>query len=493
MHIWNSCTRTTRPSIRTDDTHQKEGFFVKKFKKAMALSLALAMGLSLVACGDKKEDETTATTTEAATEATGSDVTVSTQPADELPIDVEINDQAIYCYSWNTEFGERLEYVKAKYPQYADLIKYENLGLGGGSDEYKTAIANGITSGGDKVPSVIAMDDALAKYFISSDYVANLADVGFPVDEYKSTAYPYTVDYGTIDGNLKGATWQSTPGCMILRTDIAKEVLGTDDPAKLQEYVKDWDTVLETAETMKAAGYKMFSDPSDVKVAFLDAKKDPWVVDGTVKIDQAIKDYLEIAKKLYDNDYTFKSGQWNEDWNANMAGDVFAWLGCPWFMYWCYGQYQEGTDAEGHNCVVEGPQAFHWGGTYFGVTTSCPNPGLAALIVYTLTADADVLKQIAVDTGDFVNNATVNEEMAASGECNELILKVFNGVSPIPTYVEGAKKIDLSKATTYDSTFNGYLDVAVSAYNTGEAADLDAAVENIKTQISDSYPDLVFE
>ena len=51
---------------------QKEGFFVKKFKKAMALSLALAMGLSLVACGDKKEEKETTTaaeTTEATTEA----------------------------------------------------------------------------------------------------------------------------------------------------------------------------------------------------------------------------------------------------------------------------------------------------------------------------------------------------------------------------------------------------------------------------------------
>ena len=45
---------------------------MKKFKKAMALSLALAMGLSLVACGGSTEDTTEATeaeTTEAATEA----------------------------------------------------------------------------------------------------------------------------------------------------------------------------------------------------------------------------------------------------------------------------------------------------------------------------------------------------------------------------------------------------------------------------------------
>ena len=46
----------------------KEGFFVRKIKKALALSLALAMGLSLTACGSK-EEATTAATTEATTEA----------------------------------------------------------------------------------------------------------------------------------------------------------------------------------------------------------------------------------------------------------------------------------------------------------------------------------------------------------------------------------------------------------------------------------------
>ena len=36
---------------------------MKKFKKAMALSLALAMGLSLVACGGSTEETTEAETT----------------------------------------------------------------------------------------------------------------------------------------------------------------------------------------------------------------------------------------------------------------------------------------------------------------------------------------------------------------------------------------------------------------------------------------------
>ena len=141
---------------------------MKKFKKAMALSLALAMGLSLVACGDKEEETTTeATTTEAAAtdDATADDASASNAEV-ALPMPAEDSDP-IYVYSWNTELGDRLQYVKDKYPQYADLIQYENLGLGGTSDEYKSAIENAIANGGDKVPSIVACDDDVALYFLS--------------------------------------------------------------------------------------------------------------------------------------------------------------------------------------------------------------------------------------------------------------------------------------------------------------------------------------
>ena len=127
---------------------------MKKFKKAMALSLALAMGLSLVACGDKEKETTTeATTTEATT----------------------------------TEAA--------------------------------------------------ATDDDVALYFLNSESIVPVEDLGITADMY-SNAYQYTVDYATIDGKLKGMCWQATPGCFIYRTDIAEEVLGSSDPAKVQEYVK---------------------------------------------------------------------------------------------------------------------------------------------------------------------------------------------------------------------------------------------------------------
>ena len=466
---------------------------MKKFKKAMALSLALAMGLSLVACGDKKDETTTeATTTEAATteeakdDATG-DATSGDSEGVELAMPAE-DSEPIYCYSWNTEFGDRLQYVKDKYPQYADLIQYENLGLGGTSDEYKSSIENAIANGGEKVPSIIACDDDVALYFLSSESIVPVEEIGITADMY-SNAYQYTVDYATIDGKLKGLCWQATPGCFVYRTDIAEEVLGTSDPAEVQEYVKDWDTFLATAETMKAAGYKMLSGPGDAKKPIIDNRTSSWVENDTVNIDPVITEYLEFAKKLYDGEYTNNSAQWDDQWNTDFTADVFGYFGCTWFLYWCIND-AEGSETYGKRNICQGPTTYHWGGTYLGVTDQCPNKELAALVLYTLCCDTDVMYKLSEETFDYVNNKAAVDKLIADGKGAS---PVIGGANPLETFKANAEKIDLKYATEYDSTFNGYLDNASSAYNSGELATVDDAVEAIKQSIRDGYQYLTVE
>ena len=469
---------------------------MKKFKKAMALSLALAMGLSLVACGkEEKKDDNKDTTTEATTTAAegSEDATTAAEGGEEtteaatLPMPAE-DSAPIYCYSWNTEFGDRLNYVKEKYPQYADLIQYENLGLGGGSDEYKTAIENALAAGGEKVPSIVAMDDALALYFLSSDYIVPVEDLGITPDMYKN-AYDYTINYATIDGKVKGLTWQATPGCFIYRTDIAEKVLGVTEPDEVQEYVKDWDTFLATAQTMKDAGYAMLSGCDDAKYPFFDKRSQGWVVDDTFVCDQAIIDYLEFAKKLYDGDFTKKSAQWDDNWNTNFTADVFGYFGCTWFVYWSIND-SEGSETYGKRRACQGPNAYHWGGTYLGVSDQCPNKELAALVLYTLTCDTDVMYKLSEETLDFVNNQEAVAKLIADGKGDSPVL---GGQNPLVTFDAAAKLIDLSAATEYDSTINGYLDNISGAYNSGEYADVDAAVEALKKQVRDGYSYLTVE
>jgi hypothetical protein len=304
-----------------------------------------------------------------------------------------------------------------------------------------------------------------------------------------ANAYDYTVKYATIDGELKGLTWQATPGGFVYRTDIAEEVLGVTAPEEVQEYVKDWDTFFATAETMKAAGYAMLSGPDDIKYAMLDQRSAAWVTDDKLSVDQAVIDYLEMAKKLYDGGYTTKSNMWDDNWNTNFTGDVFGYFGCTWFVYWCIVD-EEGSETYGKRAMCQGPVDYHWGGTYVGITDACPNKELAALVVYTLCCDTDVMYKLSEETLDFVNNKAAVEALIADGKGASPVL---GGQNPLETWHEAAQGISLDFAYENDSTINGFLDNASGAYNSGEFATVDDAVQSIKDKVQEAYQYITVE
>ncbi len=466
---------------------------MKKFKKALALSLALAMGLSLCACGEEKDD-TTAATTEATTTEAAADTTEA--PADDTeapaegaaPITVTDTATSIQVYSWNDELGQRLDLTfRSKYPELSDLVVYNNLDMSGTGEEYPAKLQAAIDAGGDLVPSIIAADNDVALSFMQRDYIVPVTDIGLTLDMY-SNAYDYTVEYATVDGQLKAMTWQATPGVVAYRTDIAEEVLGTSDPAEVQAKIGDWDKFFETAEAMKAAGYYMTSGPDEIKYAMLDQRQSAWVIDGALNIDPAINDYLEYSKKLYDNDYTKKAAMWSSEWTANMADDVFCFFGCTWFIPWSLSI--EDTDAMGKYNVVTGPCSYHWGGSYLMVTDKCPNKELAALVVYTMCCDTDEMYKIFAEATDFCNNQEAVAQLIADGKGP---LEKLGGQNPLEMYDAAAKGLSLKNATSYDNIFNAYLDTASTSYNSGDLATVDDAIINIKEQVSAAYSDIVVE
>ena len=454
---------------------------MKKFKKAMALSLALAMGLSLAACGkdkDDKDDETTKETTTAEA-ATATDV----EPEESAGITIpDASGEAIHVYSWNEELGSRIDsHFRTKYPELSDLVIYENLDVSGTGEEYKTGVQNAVNAGGDLVPSIVAADNDVALYFAQQDWSIPVEDAGLTLDMYKN-AYQYTIDYATVDGKLMAMTWQATPGCLTYRTDIAEEVLGSSDPAEVQKAVKDWDAFFETAAKMKEAGYYMTSGFDDIKYAMIDQKTSPWVKDGALSIDSCVTDYLTYAKKLYDEDYTKKTAMWDGDWSANMTEDVFCYFGCTWFVQWSLTEESHGT---WNVCV--GPVSYHWGGSYLLITDACPNKELAALVVYTLCCDTDVMYDLYADDYDFPNNKEAVANLIKDGKGSNPIL---DGQDPLEAWNEAADGLSLQYATSYDATFNGYLDNAATAYCTGKVDSVDAAVANIKEQVANAYDDI---
>ena len=477
-------------------------------KKLLSVLLSTAMVASLlVGCGSSSEEAAPAeTTTEEATEETTEETTEEVAEEAE-PETTEVTEAAtmeapstdgwdeskkIYTYSWNDEFGSRLDLVLDKYPEYKDYVEHVNLGISGTDGTYQTNVETAIETGDEKYPSLIAADNDVAKNFTESDYTMNLADAGLTDDMY-ANAYNYTVQYGTVDGNLKAVTWQAAVGNFTYRADIAEEVLGTSDPAEVQEYVKDWDTFFDTADKMKEAGYAMLSGPDDIKYAIWDQQTQPWVTvdaDGneTLTLDDCVSDYFEKAKQLYDGGYTDQTSMWSDAWSANFEGDVFGYFGCTWFVYWSIATTKDSaTSTYGDWRVCQGPVGYHWGGTYVCIGADTPNPELAAFLLYELCCDSDMMASIEEETKDFVNNKEAVAKVIADGAGASDIL---GGQNPVETWAEAALHIDLSNATYMDANLKAIMDKASEGYNAGTIED---PVQYVKDEVASTYDYITVE
>lgn len=481
---------------------------MKKFKKAMALSLAAAMGLSLAACGneEKKETTTAEATTEAVAEtteaATGDDAT-DTDVAEVPELDLSSDGKVFNIHCWNEEFKSRLT---DHYPGYEEVdattgkvgdITVNWLITPSTDNAYQNALDEALlaqesAADDDKVDLFLVEADYALKY-VDTDYTMPVADLGIS-DAELANQYQYTKDIVTdSNGQLKGVSWQGCPGVLIYNRQIAKDVLGSDDPADVQEYVKDWDTFNETAATLKEAGYQITSSVNDTFRTYSNNVSSKWVVDGKVNIDDNIKAWAEASKALYDSGETNTYDLWGSDWSKGFYpdGKVFCYFGPAWFIDFSMSADDEASiAAQGGWGATEGPQGFFWGGTWICGAQGSDNPALIADIMRQLTTNENIMTDIVKADNDFVNNKPAMEAMAADTSYQS---KVLGGQNALAMFCAGADKVDLSNLSAYDQGCNEEFQIAMKGYFEGTYASYDDAVAAFNQAIVEKYPSLTAE
>lgn len=472
----------------------------------MAVTLVSAMAVSsLAACSSSSssDDNAGATTGAAGDSSAGDDSNAgddgnagddnddgsSTTAKIEAPdVSGYTEDDIIYVYLWDADGESKVQSIIDQMGDAGEYVKIVNLNCSGTEGGvYQTAVETAL-EGGDKYPSVILADESVAKLFSETDKTLDLSELGITSD-MTSDMYSYTVGYGTYNGALKAVSWQATPGCLVYRADIAKEVLGTDDPDEVGALLSDWDKFFDVAEQMKDAGFKMTSGADELKYAILNQRQAPWVsvaADGseTLNLDTTLETYVEKSKLLYDSEYTNQADSWSDDWYLSMSeGDVFCYFGCTWFIGTMEGKVAEDAENFGQWRTTTAPESFYWGGTFLSVGADTPNKELAAYFVYMMTCDADAMYNLAVKTGDFVNNATAVAKLIEDGVGERAIL---GGQNPVETFAEAAKSINV-QSTYLDASIINYIYAASKSYNAGELASVEDCIQYVKDQVAKDF------
>ena len=412
-------------------------------------------------------------------------------PDNEITGDSSAED-AFVIWGWNDDIKKILDGpFKEAYPDDYKRIVFVNTG---GSDYYQGKLDPMLDDTSNELyPDLMGLEVDYVQKYVNSDWVKSVADLGITEDDYKNM-YKYDLDLGTdADGNVRALFWQATPGCYQVRADLAEKYLGTTDPAAIAEKFKDLDTILATAKEVNDASggkCKLFSGYDELKRSLTNYRSQGFYDDNDViTLDDNITTYLETAKKLYDDDLTYNTDQWSADWYANMDGDgessnaALAYMGCPWFTYWCLSDtWKENT------ILVPAQNKCYWGGTGLAATTECSDPDLAAKIMKYFTCDTDGMVAINALNSDYVNNTeAINKiiESGASADGNGFLYKDA-GQNFMEFFLPLADGLDASMVKAEDQQILSLLDTQTKAYATGEK-DLDTAISDLKASIHDTY------
>lgn len=466
---------------------------MKKKMVSGLLAATMVAGL-LFGCGGGDTTEAPAASDDTTTEAASSE-----DGGDDAAEVAEDTGKVLNIYCWNDEFQRR---IIAHYPGYEEVdattgkigdveVKWnitpsDDNAYQNNLDE--TLLKQADAADDDKIDMFLLEADYALKY-VDSDYTMPVADLGI-TDEDLSKQYQYTKDIVTdSNGNLKGVSWQGCPGVLFYNRDAAAEVLGTEDPAEVQEYVKDWATFNVTATKLKEAGYKITATVNDSYRVYSNNVTTKWVSDDNkVQIDDNIKAWVDDSKALVDAGETTTAELWSDDWSKGFYpdGKVFCYFGPAWLVNFSMAADTEGSIGyNGRWGATEGPQGFYWGGTWCAAATGTDNANLVKDIMLKMTTDDTIMKEIIEQDDDFVNNQDVIAEMASSDYSS----KILGGQNPLGIYSAGVETLDLSNISKYDQGCNEEFQGAMKNYFDGNAT-YDEALQQFYTAIKEKYPEL---
>lgn len=461
----------------------------KSIKSLVSLALAGAMAFSMVGCGG------------GSTESTGA------------AQDTGESGKVLNVWCWNDEFQSRFNDYYPGVKEVAEdkstttltdgtTVKWTiNPNEGNNyQDKLDEALLNQESAAADDKIDIFLIEADYALKYVDSDYTMNVNDLGLTEDDMKDQ-YKYTQDIvKDSNGAIKGTTWQATPGLFAYRRSIAKDVLGTDDPEKVQEALADWTKFDEVAKQAHDKGYKMLSGYDDSYRTFSNNVSAPWVDGTTVAVDKNIMNWVDQTKLYTDNGYNNKTSLWDDGWAADQGpkGKVFGFFYSTWGINFTLlgnsletpeeegGKLEAGNGIYGDYAVCEGPQPYYWGGTWICAATGTDNADLVKDIMLNLTCNEEIMKQITLDTQDYTNNIPAMESLAADPDFGSDFL---GGQNHIALFAEAAKKIDMSNVGPYDQGCNEKIQNAFKDYYDGNI-DEDKAKENFETAIKEQYPEL---
>lgn len=455
---------------------------MRKLKKSLAFVAAMALAVTAFAGCGKKDDSTNEGDSNKGWSNGG---------------------KVLNVYCWNDEFKQRFEAYYKK--DHADMLKGIQVKYtinpnqqGVYQGKLDQALMQQPYADKNKKIDIFLVEADYALKYVDSTISLSMKDIGISDDDLKDQ-YQYTKDLVTDkSGVIKGSSWQACPGLFAYRRDIAKDVLGTDDPNEIQKQLADWTKFDDVAAKMKAKGYYMLSGYDDAYRVFSNSLTSKMVAeDGTFTLDPALKQWADMTKTYTEKGYNEKSSLWNDVWTKGMGskGKVFGYFFSTWGINFSLDEAsadgakageRDGKGTNGKWAACYGPQSYYWGGTWIMVARGTDNQKEVKDIIKVMTTDATVMEKNTRETLDMTNNKPAMQKIANDTSYQA---KILGGQNHIALFTEAADKINMKNVTAFDLAITEEFQKAMKDwFDAKEVKTYDQALKNFYTNLKGRAP-----
>lgn len=349
-------------------------------------------------------------------------------------------------------------------------------------DDYMTKLQTSYVSGME-LPDIILGEIAWRGTLFEMGICDNLEEAPYNLDRNQmvSSSIPLSSD---AQGAIVGVDAQVTPAGFAYKRDLAKEYLGTDDPAEVGKMIQDWDAFLEVGKQVneKSGGkVKMMASLGDVLLSTINQNVVDYVNGTDVSITDKMTTPLEITMKMRDEGIIGDLELYSAAWYSAYASDEYLFYECA---SWCPSAVLKpnAPDDDGNWAITLPPEgSFNLGGTTYSVYKDSENKEAAwaylqyiyfseegGAAVYDLTGNyvcykpyyegenSPMSKEGPLDTffggqslvDYYINQAAPNAKTMAQSKYDAIISDVFQGL--LPKYmtdlsIDAAKALELFK------------------------------------------------
>jgi ABC-type glycerol-3-phosphate transport system substrate-binding protein len=351
-------------------------------------------------------------------------------------------------------------------------------------EEYLNKIRPVLRSG-KNAPDVFTAEYSNVIDLVESGFYADLGEF----NPNTGDLVEYVVGVGTDSGGkLRALSWQTTPGGFFFRRSVAKKYLGTDDPEEVGEMLSTVDKLLDVGRKLKdesGGAVKVIAGYGDYQQYAWSHRTKPFVSDGKLNIEQSVLDYFDTAKTMRDEQLTAEVGTWSPAWFENMnkaEPEVFGYILPTWGLH--YVIKPNAKDTMGDWGLCKGPGSYFWGGTWMGIYKNSENKAIAWEFVKMFTLDEETLTWWATETGDFLGNAKVVEQIK-----NDFADELLAEQNHYLFFAAEASKVNGKLLAKYDLDIRNFLMGAINNYVEGTMTK-DEAIEQFKADVMNAYPDI---